>query len=72
VPGSNVPNAYEAVPVELRNNRKFDCLAMKDAEGKEEIQIRCDNGAQNLILKLALSKCPEILSALRLFAAPSH
>jgi hypothetical protein len=38
----------------------------------EEIQIPCDDAAAEVILKLARSKCPEVVAAIRMLAGRSH
>ena len=50
-----------------QGNSEFDTLVnafvMRDS-GNEFVQIPCDDAAVELIMNLALSKCPEIVSAI--------
>ena len=54
-----------------RDSPEFDILVntfvMRD-RGNEFVQIPCDDAEFDLILNLAVSKCPEIVSVIRLAA----
>ena len=43
-----------------------NAFVMRDS-GNEFVQIPCDDAEFDLILKLALSKCPKIVSAIMMF-----
>lgn len=49
----------------------LNSLVIRDGN-MEEIQIPCDEAAAEVILKLARSKCPEVVAAIRMVAGRSH
>ena len=52
-----------------KNTPEYECLInafVRRNNGQEEVGVPVDNAGLDLILKLALSKCPEIISAIRM------